>query len=133
MKKRETYVISENQRLTTDIYKMTLRGDGSWVHHPGQFINIECEGLYLKRRISICEYGEDYLVIVFRVVGKGTDWMSTLSAGQTITALTDLGNGCESMESDKALISGGGVGIPPLYGLAKELLKQGKDVTVILG
>lgn len=133
MKKILDYTVKSNIKLTNDIYEMVLVGDGSWVNNPGQFINIKCGENYLRRPISICDWSSDSLTIVYRTVGKGTNWLANLTEGQLVNCLIGLGNGFKTLESQKALVVGGGVGIPPLYGLTKKLVSEGKDVTVLLG
>ena len=100
---------------------------------PGQFINIKLEGLYLRRPISVCDRDEKTVTIIYKVVGKGTEQMSRMQEGE-LDVLTGLGNGYDlSPAGDRPLLVGGGVGVPPLYLLAKELAKAGKKVSVILG
>ena len=112
---------------------MRLEGDFSGTK-PGQFVNIALPGLYLRRPISVCDASEDELTIIFKVVGKGTESLSGSKPGGSLDVLTHLGNGYDlSLSGEKPLLLGGGVGVPPLFMLAKELIGQGKDVTVILG
>lgn len=112
---------------------MTLAGDTEGII-PGQFVNIKLDGLYLRRPISVCDVPKDgVLVIIYKVVGKGTELMSEMSEGK-IDVLTGLGNGYDlSLGGDAPLLVGGGVGVPPLYMLAKKLIGEGKKVSVILG
>ena len=126
--------IKENIALTKDVYKMILQGDVSAISDPGQFINIKIDGVFLRRPISVCDKDENSVTIIYKVVGKGTQIMSKLTQGETLDVLTGLGNGynCEK-SGNRPLLIGGGVGIPPLYMLAKKLLSQGKDVSVVLG
>lgn len=131
--KQGLFEILENTPLTQSVYKMTLQGDTSAITAPGQFVNIQLDGLFLRRPISVCDVQGDRLTILYKVVGKGTDQMSKLSAGQ-LDVLTGLGNGYDlSKAGDMPVLIGGGVGVPPMYLLCKELLKLGKAVTVILG
>lgn len=128
------YDIASNERLTETVYKMELSGDTSCITAPGQFINIKIEGFYLRRPISICDYENGKLTIVYKVVGGGTEALSKMKAGEKLDCLSSLGNGYSLEKSgDKPLLIGGGVGVPPLYALCKELLKQGKNPTVVLG
>ncbi len=132
--KQGIFTIKSNQNIARDVYKMVLAGDTSAVTAPGQFINIKLDGLYLRRPISICDYSDSELVIIYKVVGKGTEQMSTMTQGQTLDCLTGLGNGFSPVEAGQTpLLVGGGVGVPPLYKLAKELIKQGAKPTAILG
>ncbi len=132
--KQGIFTIKDNQKIARDVYKMVLAGDTSAVTAPGQFINIKLEGLYLRRPISICDYNDSELVIIYKVVGKGTEQMSRMTSGQTLDCLTGLGNGFSPSDAGETpLLVGGGVGVPPLYKLAKELIKQGAKPTAILG
>ena len=132
--KQSIFEIVYNRPLTESVYKMVLCGDTSDITRPGQFVNLKIDGLYLRRPISVCDCVGDKLVLVYKVVGKGTEIMSRMNAGDKLDILTGLGNGYDlSRAGDKPLLLGGGVGVPPLYMLAKELLNAGKKVTVILG
>ena len=131
--KQGLFEIVENKPLTDCVYKMVLRGDVSAITAPGQFVNIKLEGLYLRRPISVCDVCEDTLTIIYKVVGKGTEQLSQMQNG-ILDVLTGLGNGYDlSVSGDKPVLLGGGVGVPPMYMLAKQLLAQGKSVRVILG
>ena len=132
MKKIEYYEIISNKALTSDIYEMVLRGDTSWIDAPGKFMNIKVEGKFLRRPISICDWDADSLTIIYKVVGEGTAWFKSLEAGKTIEALVGLGNGFK-FDDKHLLIIGGGVGIPPMYGVCKQMVKQGLKPIVILG
>jgi len=130
-------VIDYNKEIADGVYEMALTGDTSLVTAPGQFINIKVPGFYLRRPISICEYdlnSNNGLVIIYKVVGNGTDLMSSLNKGDSLNCLIGLGNGFDvNSTGDHVLLVGGGVGTPPMYGLAKELLIKGKRVSVVLG
>jgi len=131
--KQGLFEIVENIALTDMVYKMTLRGDTSAITAPGQFVNIKLEGLYLRRPISVCDVQGDLLTIIYKVVGKGTEQMSHMQEGK-LDILTGLGNGYDlSLAGDKPVLLGGGVGVPPMYLLAKRLLAEGREVQVILG
>ena len=132
--KQGIFEIKSNIALTATVYKMVLVGDTSAITGPGQFVNILLEGFYLRRPISVDDCVEDELTIIYKAVGKGTEAMSKMTAGQTLDVLTGLGNGYDlSLAGDKPLLIGGGVGVPPLYMLARQLREEGKDVSVILG
>ncbi|MBQ7123273.1 MAG: dihydroorotate dehydrogenase electron transfer subunit [Oscillospiraceae bacterium] len=127
------FEIKENKPLTKDIMKMVLAGDTSDITRPGQFVNIKLDGLYLRRPISVFDAEENELTLIYKVVGKGTEQMRDMTEG-TLDILSSLGNGYDtSLSGEKPLLIGGGVGVPPLYMLAKELCKEGKEVSVILG
>ena len=128
------YEIKSNTQLTDSIYEMVIIGDTSSVTAPGQFINIKIDGFYLRRPISICDYNENTITIIYKVVGEGTAVMSKMKAGDTLDILCGLGNGFDtSKSSEKPVLIGGGVGVPPMYNLCKKLVAEGKKVTVILG
>ncbi len=127
------FEIKENRPLTKDIMEMILAGDTSDITRPGQFVNIKLDGLYLRRPISVCDAEEGKLTLIYKVVGKGTEQMRDMTEGE-LDILSSLGNGYDtSISGEKPLLIGGGVGVPPLYMLAKELRKEGKEVSVILG
>ena len=131
--KQGLFEIIENTPLTENVFRMRLRGDTSDITASGQFINIKLDGLFLRRPISVCDCEGDVVTIIYKVVGKGTEEMSKMKNG-TLDVLTGLGNGYDTeMSGDKPLLLGGGVGVPPLYLLAKKLIKEGKKVSVILG
>ena len=131
--KQGLFEIVENTPLTASVYRMCLKGDTSDITGPGQFVNIKLDGFYLRRPISVCDRVGDVLTILYKVVGKGTEKMKNMKEGM-LDVLTGLGNGYDLSEAgDKPLLIGGGVGVPPLYLLAKELIAQGKQVSVILG
>lgn len=128
------YEIKSNIKLTESIYEMVLIGDTSSITAPGQFINIKLDGFYLRRPISICDYSDDSITIIYKVVGDGTEAMSKMNVGEKLDVLCGLGNGFDtSKSSDKPVLIGGGVGVPPMYNLCKKLIDEGKKVTVILG
>ena len=131
--KQGNFAIIENIALTDNVYKMTLQGDVSAIIAPGQFVNMKLDGLFLRRPISVCDVEGDILTIIYKAVGKGTAQMAQMKAG-TLDVLTGLGNGYDlSLSGDHPVLLGGGVGVPPMYLLAKKLLAEGKKVSVILG
>lgn len=132
--KQALFTVKENIGLTENVFKMTLCGDCSAITVPGQFVNIRIDGLFLRRPISVCDREKDMLTIIYKVVGKGTDIMSKMPVGTELDVLTGLGNGYDlELCGDAPLLLGGGVGVPPMYMLAKELRNMGKNVSVILG
>lgn len=132
--KQGIYTIVEHKPLTKDVYRMVLSGDTSAMTMPGQFIEIGLPGFFLRRPISVCDYDEKTLTIIYKVVGQGTDAMAKMKEGETLDALTGLGRGFDVEKSgDEPLLVGGGVGVPPLFHLAKELVAAGRSVTVVLG
>ena len=132
--KQSIFTVRSNEALTDSVYKMVLSGDTSAITASGQFVNIQLEGMFLRRPISVCDYDAETLTIVYKVVGKGTEAMSKMAPGTELDILTGLGNGYDlSLSGQKPVLLGGGVGVPPMYNLAKKLMAEGKDVTVILG
>ena len=132
--KQSIFTILSNTALTDSVYKMVLSGDTSAITAPGQFVNIQISGLFLRRPISVCDYDGSTLTIIYKVVGKGTEAMRAMAPGEKLDILTGLGNGYDlSLTGDRPVLLGGGVGVPPMYNLAKKLLEQGKQVSVILG
>ena len=131
--KQGIFQVIENKALTDSVYRMILSGDVSDITAPGQFVNIKLEGLYLRRPISVCDVGENTLTIIYKVVGKGTQQLSKMHSG-TLDVLTGLGNGYDMIPAgDAPVLLGGGVGVPPMYLLARRLIAMGKKVRVILG
>jgi dihydroorotate dehydrogenase electron transfer subunit len=132
--KQGIFTIIENVNLTADIMKMRLSGDTTAITAPGQFVNIKIKGLFLRRPISVCDCENGELTIIYRVVGEGTKAMSEMESGDCLDILTGLGNGYDlTCAGNNPLLIGGGVGIPPLYLLAKKLISKGVFVKVIMG
>ena len=132
--KQSIFTIISNEALTRDVFKMVLSGDTSHVTNCGQFVNIQLDGLFLRRPISVCDYDDKTLTIIYKVVGKGTEAMSSMAPGKELDILTGLGNGYDlSYAGENPVLLGGGVGVPPMYNLAKKLVAMGKQVSVILG
>lgn len=130
--KQSILEISENKKIAKDVYLMKLSGDADAA--PGQFINIKLDGFFLRRPISICDVCGDETTIIYKTVGSGTEYLSRLSTGEKLDVLSGLGNGFDLSKSGNApLVIGGGVGVPPMYYLAKCLKNEGKDVTAVLG
>ena len=134
MEKQGMYKVTYNSQIAKNIYKMILTGDTEPLKKPGQFVNIKIPGLYLRRPISVCDVGEGEFSIIYKIVGQGTTELSQLCRGETLDILTGLGNGFNINQcGNRTLLIGGGVGIPPLYWLAKALLQEGKTPVAILG
>lgn len=132
--KQSIFEILTNEALTSSVYRMTLEGDTSAITAPGQFVNIRLEGKFLRRPISVCDWEEGKLTLVYKVVGHGTAQMAAMTPGQALDILTGLGNGYDlTLTGENPVLVGGGVGVPPMYGLAKHLRALGKPVQVILG
>lgn len=133
MYKQNNYKILSNEKIAKDVYKMILEGDTQYITAPGQFINIKLDGKFLRRPISVCDCDENTITIIYKVVGSGTEYMSALTSGEMLDVLTGLGNGYDISKSTNPLLIGGGVGVPPMYMLAKKLIEAGQHPTVILG
>ena len=137
--KQLTFEIKSNEQIAKNVYRMQLGGDTTGIL-PGQFVNIRVQGQFLRRPISVCNIEqplnnvEPCLTIIYKVVGVGTEAMSHLPVGTQLDVLTVLGNGYDlSKAGDEPLLVGGGVGVPPMYMLARQLREMGKAVRVILG
>ena len=132
--KHGLYTILEQRKLTRDVCLMKLEGDTSSLTSPGQFLEIRLDGFFLRRPISVCDYDASTITIIYKIVGQGTDAMCRLAAGTRLDVLCGLGNGFDiSVAGDSPLLVGGGVGVPPLYSLARKLLENGKVPYVLLG
>lgn len=129
--------IVSKKELIPDVYEMVLEGEAaSFITTPGQFINIKINDSlqpYLRRPMSICDYDENHITIIFRVVGLGTKILAQKNVGETLDCLVGLGNGFNEIHGKKAVVIGGGLGVPPMYKLAKSLKEKGIEVTAILG
>lgn len=131
---KRIFEIESNRPLTEQVFEMRLRGDASAIRRAGQFVNIAVEGLFLRRPISVCDFTDDTLTLIYKIVGEGTARMAKMQASERLDILTGLGNGFDADRTDtKALLVGGGVGVPPLYRLTKDLVARGKEVTAVLG
>lgn len=134
MYKKSTYKILSNSPLTSAVWRMVLAGDTQWITRPGQFVDVALDGCFLRRPISVCDWDACTLTLVYKVVGAGTERMSRTLAGASLDLLTGLGNGFDThVDTARPLLVGGGVGVPPLYKLAKELSARQKPVQVVLG
>jgi len=126
--------ITGNTPLTDSVWKMTLEDPELEEQKPGQFVNIRLGGLFLRRPISVCDSEPGKLTILYKTVGKGTEQMTRLRPGEELDVLTGLGNGYDlSKAGENPLLLGGGVGVPPLYMLARKLREQGKAAAAVLG
>ena len=132
--KQSIFEIISNTALTDSVYKMVLEGDTSAITASGQFVNIQLEGKFLRRPISVCDWNDETLTIVYKVVGHGTEQMAGMTAGEKLDILTGLGNGYDlSLAGENPVLIGGGVGVPPMYSAAKKLAEMGIRAKVILG
>ena len=132
--KDSIFTLLSQRKLTGNVYEIKLKGDTAPITRPGQFVNLRLEGLYLRRPISVCNLEGQTLTLIYKVVGRGTEQLSRMTPGQSLPLLTGLGNGYDTaLSGDRPLLIGGGVGVPPLYLLARRLRGEGKPVSVILG
>ena len=132
--KQQILTITENVPVTAAVYRMRLEGADLEQQKPGGFVNIRLDGLFLRRPISVYDSEPGRLAILYKVVGRGTEQLAGMKPGETLDVLTGLGNGYDlSKSGDTPLLLGGGVGVPPLYLLAKQLIAQGKKVRAVLG
>ena len=126
--------ILANRQLTATVWRMELAGDTSAIVRPGQFVQVQLPGFYLRRPISVCDWNDGSLTLVYKVVGQGTEDMAAMVPGQTLDLLTGLGNGFDvSLAGEHPLLIGGGVGLPPMIGLCRALLAAGKQPVVLAG
>ena len=132
--KQSIFEIKSNEKIAKDVFRMVLSGDTSDLTKPGQFVNIKLDGYFLRRPISVCDYDEGVLVLIYKVVGEGTEVMSKMGEGEKLDILTGLGNGFDtSLSGENPVVIGGGVGVPPMFNLARKLIAEGKKVTAVLG
>jgi len=130
------FAINQNERIAKDVFELQLRITHYALRialRPGQFVNLAIDGHYLRRPISVCDWDGRTLTLIYKVVGQGTARLARYAAGETINALTGLGNGYALVPAERPLLLGGGVGVPPLYYLAKELVKAGQRPAAVLG
>ena len=142
--KKEILTVISNRPVDalSKVYQMELSGC-SEEQRPGQFVNIELDGLFLRRPISVCDWKDGVLTLLYKLVGKGTALMATLQPGARLDVLCSLGNGFDIdipalTRPDvpalaRPLLVGGGIGTAPLYLLARRLKERGVSPTVILG
>lgn len=132
--KQGLFRITSNNAIAGDVYEMKLSGDSSAITAPGQFVNIRLEGKFLRRPISVCDWDENGVTLIYKTVGEGTEYMATMRPGQELDLLSGLGNGYDiSCCGANPLLIGGGVGLPPLYALCKKLISLGVNPSVIMG
>lgn len=128
------YQIIENAKIAPDVFLLDLAGDTSMLTAPGQFCQVRIPGFYLRRPISICDWDENGMTLIYKAVGQGTDALSRLEQGETLEILNGLGNGYDLTKAGaRPLVIGGGAGVPPLYALAKALLARDEKPVAVLG
>lgn len=132
--KKSRFEVLENIPVAKKTFRMVLCGDTSEITRPGQFVNIALSGFYLRRPLSVCDRSDDKLTLLYKLVGDGTEYMSTLNAGSNLDVLSGLGNGFNTLRSGELpLLVGGGMGAAPMLYLAKTLISEGKTVSCVLG
>ncbi|MDD4688827.1 MAG: dihydroorotate dehydrogenase electron transfer subunit [Eubacteriales bacterium] len=132
--KQSLFEIISNKEIAKSVYRMVLKGDTSHISASGQFVNIQLDGLFLRRPISVCDYDGESLTLIYKAIGRGTEQLATMREGQILDILTGLGNGYDLTKSGaKPLLVGGGVGVPPLYNLCKKLVENGTKPSVVIG
>ncbi|HNW85681.1 MAG TPA: dihydroorotate dehydrogenase electron transfer subunit [Candidatus Limiplasma sp.] len=136
------WTVTENTALTASVFRMTLTGDTRAITKPGQFVQVQVPGFYLRRPLSVFDWQSaenGSVTLVYKAIGLGTEALARVAAGSRLDVLAGLGNGFNledphaAKQAQKPLLIGGGIGVPPLYGLCKRLLAQGKTPTAILG
>lgn len=127
------YKIISNKPAAKGVYELRLGGDAAAMRRPGQFVNIMIDGCYLRRPFSVADWDEQGILIYYKVVGEGTARLSAYKPGQTLNSLTGLGNGFETRDCQRPLLIGGGVGVPPLYALAKRFVEMNITPVALLG
>lgn len=134
MPNQNLFKITENTPLNKNVFKLTVKGNTDKIKNAGQFCNLQIHEKFLRRPLSVFDYDDNYIKFVYKTVGSGTEILSTLTQGQHIDILTGLGNGFDASKAYGEIeLIGGGIGIPPLYALAKQLIKIGKQPKVLLG
>ena len=132
--KNVVYTVRSSRRLTGDVYEVVLSGDTSAITRPGQFVNLDLPGFFLRRPISVCDWDENTLTLLVKIAGKGTDMLVHLAEGTQLDTLSGLGNGFDaSIAGENPILVGGGIGIAPIYGLARRMRQEGDTPLVALG
>lgn len=132
--KQTSFILKKNMPIAWDVYLLELEGDTSAITRSGQFVNIQLPSFFLRRPISVCDWSANRLTLIYKVVGHGTEYLSKMPPGESLNLLTGLGNGFDTdVAARRPVLIGGGVGVPPLYHLAKQLSTEGKPPIIILG
>ena len=134
MMERRIFNILSNDRIARDTYRLELAADDPAYMFSGEFVDIALEGFYLRRPISVCDWAPGRIVLIYKVVGKGTDVLSRISCGESLDLLVGLGRGFDPDAcGGSALLVGGGLGAAPLLPLCRQLKERGRKVTAVLG
>lgn len=132
--KQGLFQIYSNTQVADKVYLMRLLGDTSGFFCPGQFADVALDGRFLRRPFAATEWDSEGFSLIYKVVGQGTEQMTGLCNGDTLDILTGLGNGFDtSLCRYSALIVCGGLGASPVFSLARQLVSEGRKVTVIMG
>lgn len=130
----QIFKVTSNEPIARNTYRMVLQGDASAITQSGQFVSIQLDGFFLRRPISVADYSADHLLLVYKIMGEGTLQMAQLEVGQELNVLIAQSSGFTPIvEAKQPILVGGGVGVPPLYRLAKELIAVGQQPKVLLG
>lgn len=131
---KRLFTVALNREIAPGVFRLELESEDPAFLIHGEFVNLQVEGFYLRRPLSICYREPGRITLVYKVVGQGTRVLSTLGPGAVLSLLTNLGRGFDPTAcTGSALLVGGGLGTPPLFDLAKELKADGKEVTAVLG
>ena len=125
--------VVSNVKVGKDVYLMRLEGDLSSINNPGEFVEIKLDNYYLRRPISVCDFSSNHLELLYKVLGQGTKDMSSYEKGKKLDVIVNLGNGFDVSVSNKPLLVAGGIGIAPMFALAKSFNNKGIKPTLIYG
>ena len=125
--------VTSNVKVGKDVYLMRLEGDLSSIKNPGEFVEIKLDNYYLRRPISVCDFSSNHLDLLYKVLGQGTKDMSSYEKGKKLDVIVNLGNGFDVSTSNKPLLVAGGIGIAPMFALAKSFNNKGIKPTLIYG
>ena len=125
--------ITSNEKIGNDVYLMRLEGDLSEIKNPGEFVEIQLPSYYLRRPISVCEYSDNHVDLLYKILGHGTRDMSKFEVGKELQVLVGLGNGFDLNKANKPLLIGGGIGVAPLFSLARKFKEKGIVPTILYG
>jgi dihydroorotate dehydrogenase electron transfer subunit len=140
--KREHMTVVRHEQIAKNIYEITLSGHlVEEMNAPGQFVHVKVTpqaNPLLRRPLSLCRIDQDAseCTLIYRKEGIGTTLLAEKRPGETVDVFGPLGNGfpLDAVEKgQRALLVGGGIGVPPLYELAKQLVEKGVIVTNVLG
>lgn len=133
--RNQAFVLRSSRRLTADVFEVRLAGDASSLARSGQFVNIALPDRFLRRPLSVAEWTDREMTLLVRVVGAGTRELVSSAPGTAFDILLPLGNGFDFSDGsgEHAVLAGGGIGIAPLYGLARRMAATGLAPDIALG